>query len=204
MATSFFILSFIQPIITWVLVVLLSWRIIRKDINKYIMATTAYEGNSAGAQELINAEGPSSLAENSSQLNGVNRDERNTLLQLRLQANERLIVFIDRLNPANLFLRLHQPGITAQELQGLILNEVRSEYQHNVSQQLYLSSANWIVLSKLKEDTLAMINNAVAALPAQATGVDLSRKVLEHVAVMSENPYDLTISLLKQDIHQLF
>jgi hypothetical protein len=204
MATSFFILSFIQPIITWVLVVLLSWRIIRKDINKYIMACAAHKSNPAGSQELINAEGPSSLAEYSSQLNGVNRDERNTLLQLRLQAHERLIVFIDRLNPANLFLRLHQPGITAQELQGLILNEVRSEYQHNVSQQLYLSAANWIVLSKLKEDTLAMINNAVAALPAQAAGVDLSRKVLEHVAVMSENPYDLTISLLKKDIHQLF
>jgi len=197
MNATFFIVSFLLPIISGVLIVIISWSFIRIDIRKYLAGRAGIPVDNANLQESLSAkEGP--------QFTEVTREERAALLQLRLQANERLIVFIDRLNPANLFLRLHQPGIGAKELQSLILNEVRSEYQHNVSQQLYLSTGNWIVLSKLKDDTLAMINNAVATLPAEASGVDLSRKVLEHVAAISENPYDLTIELLKQDIHQLF
>jgi hypothetical protein len=134
----------------------------------------------------------------------VTNEESGTLLQLRLQAHERMIVFIERLNPANLFIRLFEQGVPAVELQARILSEVRNEYQHNVSQQLYINAVSWNVLCKLKDDTIAMINNAAATLPPDASGRDLSRVVLEHVAGIAENPYDLTIELIKQDIHQLF
>jgi len=197
MNVMYLIIPFILPVISGVLIVIISWCFIRIDIKKYIDSWITRSANAVHLKGAALPDNPSLFAE-------VKKEERAALLQLRLQAHERMIVFIDRLNPANLFLRLHQPGISARELQALILNEVRQEYQHNVSQQLYLSSANWIVLSKLKEDTLAMLNNAVAVLPAQASGVDLSKKVLEHVAAINENPYDLTIELLKQDIHQLF
>jgi hypothetical protein len=132
------------------------------------------------------------------------KEERSHLLPLRLQAHERIIVFIERINPANLFVRLHQQGISARVLQGIILNEIRTEYQHNVTQQLYVNPVSWNVLRKLKEDTIAMLNNAVAGLPAEASGIDLSRKVLEHMASISENPYDLCLELIQKDIHQLF
>ena len=132
------------------------------------------------------------------------KEERSHLLPLRLQAHERMIVFIERINPANLFIRLQQQGISARELQGIILNEIRTEYQHNVTQQLYVNPVSWNVLRKLKEDTIAMLNNAVAGLPAEASGIDLSRKVLEHMASISENPYDLSLELIQKDIHQLF
>ncbi|MET1056563.1 MAG: hypothetical protein ABWY16_14740 [Pedobacter sp.] len=132
------------------------------------------------------------------------KDDKAPLLQLRLQAHERMIVFVERLNPANLFIRVYEQGIPAAELQARILNEVRTEYQHNVSQQLYINAESWNVLRKLKEDTIAMINNAIGTLPPDASGKDLSRLVLEHVAGIAENPYDLTVELIKQDIHQLF
>lgn len=128
----------------------------------------------------------------------------NPLLSLRLQAHERLIVFIERINPSNLFIRLHHPGISLTELQAIILNEIRSEYQHNITQQLYISSATWDVVRKLKDDTIAMVNNAVKNLPEDATGVDLSKKILHHMAAIQSNPYDLTLDLIKKDIHQLF
>lgn len=130
--------------------------------------------------------------------------ENGTLLSLRLQAHERLIVFIERINPSNLFIRVHQQGISLAELQVIVLNEIRSEYQHNITQQLYISTATWDVLKKLKDDTIAMVNNGVKSLPADASGVDLSRKVLQHMAGIENNPYDLTLDLIKKDIHQLF
>lgn len=132
------------------------------------------------------------------------KEERSHLLPLRLQAHERMIIFIERINPANLLVRLHQQGISAKELQAVILTEIRTEYQHNVTQQLYVGPASWNVLRKLKEDTIAMLNNAVAGLPADASGIDLSRKILEHMATIAENPYDLTLELIQKDIHQLF
>lgn len=134
----------------------------------------------------------------------LNKDHKAALLPLRLQAHERLIVFIERINPPNLFLRLHQQGIGTKELQSLILNEIRAEYQHNVTQQLYVSDTCWQVVRKLKDDTIAMVNNVVQGLPTEANGVDLSKKVLQHMGAMEDNPYELTIAFLKKDIHQMF
>lgn len=126
------------------------------------------------------------------------------LLPLRLQAHERLIVFVDRLNPANLLVRLHQQGIELSTLQAGILNEIKSEYQHNITQQLYVDSVTWNVVKKLKDDTFAMINHAVKGLPANSNGIELSKAVLQHMATMKENPYDLTVELIKKDIQKLF
>lgn len=134
----------------------------------------------------------------------LNKESRASLLPLRLQAHERLIIFIERINPANLLVRLHQQGIGVKELQNLVINDIKSEFQHNITQQLYLNTASWDVVRKLKDDTIAMINNVVQGLPETATGVDLSKNVLQQMATISENPYDLTIDHLKKDIQGLF
>jgi len=134
----------------------------------------------------------------------LNKESRAHILPLRLQAHERLIIFIDRINPANLLVRLHQQGIAIATLQAGILNEIRSEYQHNITQQLYINSVTWGVVRKLKDDTIAMVNNAVQGLPADVNGIELSKAILQHMASIDENPYDLTIELIKKDIHMLF
>ncbi|RDC54867.1 hypothetical protein DU508_18780 [Pedobacter chinensis] len=134
----------------------------------------------------------------------LNKESRAHILPLRLQAHERLIIFTDRINPANLLVRLHQQGIGIAALQAGILNEVRSEYQHNITQQLYVNSGTWNVVRKLKDDTIAMINNAVQGLPTDANGIELSKAILQHMAGIDENPYDLTIELIKKDIQKLF
>jgi len=134
----------------------------------------------------------------------LNKESRAHILPLRLQAHERLIIFVDRINPANLLVRLHQQGIGIGTLQAGILNEVRSEYQHNITQQLYVNSETWNVVRKLKDDSIAMINNAVQNIPADANGIELSKAILQHMASINENPYDLTIELIKKDIQKLF
>ena len=134
----------------------------------------------------------------------LQKETRAHLLPLRLQAHERLILFIDRINPANMLLRLHQSGIGISELQAAVLNEVRSEYQHNITQQLYVGTSTWQVIKKLKDDTIGMLNNGAQGLGKEATGMELAKVILEHMARVEENPYDLTITLIKQDIHRLF
>ncbi|MBE7179085.1 MAG: hypothetical protein INR69_21965, partial [Mucilaginibacter polytrichastri] len=59
---------------------------------------------------------------------------------LKLQAYERLILFLDRINPANMVIRLRDDELTAREFEILMVQEIRQEYQHNVTQQLYVSA----------------------------------------------------------------
>ncbi|MNI44349.1 hypothetical protein D3C85_1062050 [compost metagenome] len=89
-------------------------------------------------------------------------------------------------------------------LQAGILSEIRAEYQHNITQQLYVDPVTWGVVRKLKDDTIGMINNAVQGLPAGSNGIEVSKSILQHMATINENPYDLTLELIKKDINQLF
>lgn len=126
-------------------------------------------------------------------------------LHLRLQAYERVILFIERINPENMFIRLHISGMTAEDMQRVILTEVRAEYQHNITQQLYVSSGSWILLRKLKDDTIGMINNALKSLPPHSSGMDLSKAILHYLSEQeSENPYELALAVIKRDIQLLF
>ncbi len=131
-------------------------------------------------------------------------NDRQTLLSLRLQAYERLTIFVDRINPSNLLIRLHQQGIDITTLQAVALNEINAEYQHNITQQLYIDGTTWNVIRKLKDDTIAMINNAVNGLAEDKSGVDMSKKILHHMSNIDENPYELTLGLLRKDVAKLF
>lgn len=125
------------------------------------------------------------------------------ILPLKLQAYERMTLFIDRINPSNLLLRLHQPGMTAREIQSVILNEIRAEYQHNISQQLYLSTDAWNIIKRVKEDTLSMVKYAVTNLHTEASAVELSKIIFTKLEELEENPYDLALQVLRNEIQEL-
>ena len=95
--------------------------------------------------------------------------------------------------------------MSAIEMQKLIITEIRAEYQHNISQQIYVTEMSWSVVKKIKEQTIGIINSAANALPAEASALELSKSVLNHLANLeSDNPYDLALSIVKKDIQSLF
>jgi len=125
-------------------------------------------------------------------------------LPLRLQAYERLVLYIERVNPSNLLIRLNATAYSAQDLYRLIVDEIRSEYQHNITQQIYVSGRAWGVVKHVKDDTLGIVTNAVKALPEDATGLDLSRAILGQLTNLEENPYEVGADMLRIDIQELF
>src|SRR6188768_1546334 len=60
------------------------------------------------------------------------------IIPLRLQAFERLIVFLERISLNNLIGRVYQPGLTVREFHLELLSNIRAEFEHNVSQQIYV------------------------------------------------------------------
>lgn len=113
------------------------------------------------------------------------------MLRLQLQAYERMTILCERIGLNNLLGRLPVNQLSATELQNLMIQSIKTEFEYNVSQQLYVSAAAWDGVKNLKEQNIFIINELASTLPAQATGVDLSKKIVqllshdEHVSLQN-------------------
>lgn len=101
--------------------------------------------------------------------------------QMQLAAYERLILLVDRISLPNLISRLNQPGATAKEMQLLLTQNIRQEYDYNITQQVYVSADAWSAIKNLKEQNLLVINQIANTLPPHATGLDLNKFLLEYL-----------------------
>lgn len=128
----------------------------------------------------------------------------NQTLPLRLQAYERIILFMERINPENMLVRLNAGNYTASELHSIIISEIRNEYQHNITQQIYVTSRAWGVAKRVKEDTLNIAGAAFKSLPENASGLDLGKVMLVQLSQLENNPYEIGAELLRKDLEDLF
>ncbi|MBS1915313.1 MAG: hypothetical protein JST87_03490 [Bacteroidetes bacterium] len=114
-----------------------------------------------------------------------NDDQGIDTRQLQLQAYERLILLTDRIALPNLVNRVNQPGLNAREMQLLLTQSIKQEYEHNITQQIYVSPEAWGAVRNFKEQNLLIINQVASFLPAEASGLDLNKSLLE---LISQNP----------------
>jgi len=138
------------------------------------------------------------------QLISLKQNFNKETLPLRLQGYERMLLLVDRINPVNLLLRLNNQDYSAGELHYLVLAEIRNEYQHNITQQLYVSTASWEIVKRVKNDTISLVNNAVKALPAEATGLAFSKLILEQISRMESSPYEVAAAIIREESAELF
>lgn len=127
-----------------------------------------------------------------------------TVLPNRLQAYERIALFLERISPQNLLIRLSSPGMTAREFHQLLLGEIRNEYNHNVSQQVYMSEHVWNLVKNAKEDLIVSINDAAGEMNTESTSLDLSKKIFEKAVNKTVDPIAHALSELKKEIQQTF
>jgi hypothetical protein len=102
-------------------------------------------------------------------------------LPLKLQAYERLILLADRISLPNLISRSNQPGLGLREMQHMLVQTIRQEFDHNITQQIYVSPEAWDAIRNLKEQNLLIINQVASFLPETASGQDLNKALLEMV-----------------------
>jgi hypothetical protein len=105
--------------------------------------------------------------------------------QLQLQAYERLILLTDRIALPNLIQRANQPGLSSREMQSLLTLSIRQEFEHNITQQIYVSAEAWDAVRNYKEQNLLIVNQVGSYLPEGATGNDLNRQLLD---LLVQNP----------------
>jgi len=127
-----------------------------------------------------------------------------TVLPNRLQAYERMCLFLERITPNSLVSRLNNGTYTAKEFQFILLNEIREEYNHNVSQQIYMSDEVWGQIKNAKEDLVVMVNNAASKMGEKATNADLSKQLLEDYFTKENDLIALTLHEAKNEIRKVY
>jgi hypothetical protein len=138
-------------------------------------------------------------------LNGELKKERQAFfLPNRLEAYQRVILYLERIHPNAIIMRLHNPNLGAKAFQGELIKTIREEFDHNVAQQLFISGSAWELLSNAKEETTKIINVAAQNLPDDATATNLAEKVFELVGEVGEVPSEIAVKSLKAEFQKLF
>ncbi len=139
-------------------------------------------------------------------LNNLPHKEEKTNLSLmgfQLQAYERMTLFLERIHPSNMIPRVLKPGQNISQFQSLLLQSIREEYEHNLSQQLYISDLAWESCKATKENIIQLIIRTVSGLnPSDDAGI-LAQHLLTSGFENDNDPVGKTLQLLKKEIRQI-
>ncbi len=128
------------------------------------------------------------------------KKNQSVTLPLRLQAYERMALFLERIDPNQLVLRIHAAGLTVSQEQNLLLMTIRSEFEHNLSQQIYISDAVWEKIIDAKTDIESIINTVAGDYEKDADSRVFAETLL---SVAAEKPVvEMAIHILKADMQK--
>jgi len=126
--------------------------------------------------------------------------EQSVITPLRLQAYERLVLFLERMSPNSLIFRVNVSGMSAISMQTEMLKSIRGEFEHNLSQQIYVSPNAWEMVKQAKEETIKVVNIAAGKLNDNSTSIELSGLILEIMGSIDKSHIQSAIDFLKNEV----
>ena len=140
------------------------------------------------------------------QLLKIKMDERAETLKvvtpIRLQAYERMALFLERISPDSLVLRCWKPGMDLRLLQGVMTKNIRDEWEHNLSQQVYLSPELWARIREAKDEMVNLVNSAAVTLADTTDPTRLAAGIFASVA--QHSPTSVALEAMHKEINELF
>jgi hypothetical protein len=135
----------------------------------------------------------------------LQKSARQITTPIRLQAYERLLLFLERISPDSLVVRTHQSNMSSQDLHLALLTVVREEFEHNLSQQLYISIDAWAAVKVAKESISMHINESAAKINGESPAIELARLIVEsYVGEGKSNLISAASILLKNEAKKIF
>ncbi|MCW3125201.1 MAG: hypothetical protein JWO03_859 [Bacteroidetes bacterium] len=145
----------------------------------------------------------------------IRRDQELRLIELRvstnketkmlkLQAYERMAVFLERIAPGAVISRVLEQDMINHELQLAVIRSIRSEFEHNLSQQIYISSDAWNLIVSAKDELIKAIGMIAAQVPPDATGQQVGRIILESISKSGQMlPTHTALEFLKNEAREI-
>ena len=125
-------------------------------------------------------------------------------LPLRLQAYERLALYLERISPNVMLVNKHEPGLSVAEFQQKLLESVRAEFEHNFSQQIYVSEIAWNMTRRAKEEVARLINYSASSLDSDAPSYQLSKKMFDTMLDNEDFPTHRALVAVRAEVAQMF
>lgn len=134
----------------------------------------------------------------------LRKERQKHFLPMRVEAYQRSALLMERIHPGSLVMRLHNPALPAKKFQADLLQAIREEYDHNVSQQMFVSPQAWEMVRNSKEETIKILNLAGSQMDPMAMATDLAGKIFEIVAEVGKLPTEISVDYLRKELQELF
>ena len=125
-----------------------------------------------------------------------------TVTPIRLQAYERVALFLERISPNSLVLRCYQPGMDLRLLQGVMTKNIRDEWEHNLSQQVYVSPALWARVREAKDEMINLVNSAAVQLTDTTDPTRLAASIFASSA--EHSPVESALDTLHKEVSEIY
>lgn len=131
-------------------------------------------------------------------------ESRKITVPMRLQAYERLVLFLERISPESLILRVRKSNMKNQDLQVALLSAIRTEFEHNLSQQLYVSITVWQAVKSAKETVVSMVNEVAMNVKPEEPSMAMATALLEKSVSEDMDSITEAMTLLKKEARKIF
>ena len=125
-------------------------------------------------------------------------------IRLRLQAYERLALFVERIHPRQLIPRVYQQDMTVNDLQQVLVYSIRNEFEHNLAQQVYVSRKAWESIRQAKEQEISMISQIAKQLSPEAPARELHTRIVDFL-LTSEGamPTEIALEIVNEEAKRI-
>jgi len=130
------------------------------------------------------------------------KENQKQALPIRLQAYERMVLFLERINPPQLLMRVAPISTNKHDYATLLIHNIQTEFEHNLTQQVYVTSATWEVVAKAKNTTIQMIRQK--SLEEEVPTAEKLREAILIELTQNDSACAIGISYLKEDLKKIF
>ena len=134
----------------------------------------------------------------------LRRQDRSVTVPIMLRGYERLTLLLERTTPEHLLLNCDLQNMTATDLQRQLLQTIRLEFDHNVSQQVYVSDEVWAAIVIAKEEMLRFVSQTREQLSADASALEYANVMIEAYNLNGETPNQQALKMLKNEARRLY
>ena len=132
----------------------------------------------------------------------LKKDLQVNVLPMRLQAYERMVLFLERMTPSNLLIRVPPTSSNKEDYEALIIQNIEQEFEHNLTQQIYISERCWNIINAAKNATIQLIRKA--SLLEKTDTANKLREVILTEMMERRSPSDAALSFIKEEVSELW
>jgi len=123
-------------------------------------------------------------------------------LPIRLQAYERMALYLERITPQKLLIRVSPNSSDKNSYESLLIATIEQEFEHNLSQQIYISDACWNIITAAKNATIQLIRKA--GLLEKTDTSDKLREVILTEMMEKQAPSKAALAYIKKEVGDLW